>query len=166
VLGKLRIPVHGVSAFPPGPVTRPEGRELTGLRKDDRLTAAISNPVSDPPFGFLLEVGLVESRRELSIWLGGLMRTLHLIAISGLIAGTTALHAQKQLSQDEMASHLMTWVAPVYPTIAQAAQAMYACDMLSSGPGSALTVTVCAWSSGRSTRPKRTRPAEIFIRQF
>jgi TonB family protein len=50
------------------------------------------------------------------------MRTLHFIAICGLIAGTTALQAQKELSQDEIASHLMTWVAPVYPAIAQAAQ--------------------------------------------
>jgi TonB family protein len=95
---------------------------LTRLQKDDRLTAAIINPVSDPSFGFLVEVALVESRRELFIWLGDFMRTLHLIAISGLIAGTTALHAQKELGQDEMASHLMTWVTPVYPTIAQAAQ--------------------------------------------
>ena len=50
------------------------------------------------------------------------MRTLQVIAICGLIAGTTALHAQKELSQDQIASHLMTWVAPVYPAIAQAAQ--------------------------------------------
>jgi outer membrane biosynthesis protein TonB len=53
---------------------------------------------------------------------GGFMRTLHLISICGLIAGTTALQAQKELSQDEIASNLMTWVAPVYPAIAQAAQ--------------------------------------------
>jgi hypothetical protein len=89
---------------------------------DDWLTGTIRNPVSDPSFSFLMELALVESRRELFIWLGGFMRTLHLIAISGLIAGTTALQAQKQLSQDEIASNLMTWVAPVYPAIAQAAQ--------------------------------------------
>jgi hypothetical protein len=43
------------------------------------------------------------------------MHTLHLIAIGGLIAAPTALQAQKELSQDEIASHLMTWVAPVSP---------------------------------------------------
>ena len=105
-----------------GTIPDPRGRELTRLQRDDQLTATISNPVSDPSFGFLVEVALVQSKRELSIWLGGFMRTLHLIAISGLMAGTTALHAQKELGQDEIASHLMTWVAPVYPTIAQAAQ--------------------------------------------
>ena len=41
--------------------------------------------------------------------------------ICGLIAGTAALHAQEELSQEEIAGHLMTWVAPVYPAIAQAA---------------------------------------------
>jgi TonB family protein len=50
------------------------------------------------------------------------MRVLRLIAIFGLIAGTTSLHAQSELGQDEIASHLMTWVAPVYPKIAQAAK--------------------------------------------
>jgi len=42
--------------------------------------------------------------------------------ICGLVAGTTALQAQEELSQEQIASHLMTWVAPVYPAIAQAAQ--------------------------------------------
>jgi hypothetical protein len=69
-----------------------------------------------------VEFELVESRREFSMGPGGFMRTLHLISICGLIAGTTALQAQKELSQDEIASNLMTWVAPVYPAIAQAAQ--------------------------------------------
>jgi outer membrane biosynthesis protein TonB len=41
--------------------------------------------------------------------------------ICRLIAGTTALQAQEELSQEEIAGHLMTWVAPVYPAIAQAA---------------------------------------------
>jgi len=50
------------------------------------------------------------------------MRTLHLLMICGVIAGTTALQAQEVRSQEEIASHLMTWVAPVYPAIAQAAQ--------------------------------------------
>jgi TonB family protein len=45
-----------------------------------------------------------------------------LVAICGLIAGTTALQGQEELSQEQIASHLMTWAAPVYPAIAQAAQ--------------------------------------------
>jgi TonB family protein len=50
------------------------------------------------------------------------MRTLHLLVICGVTAGTTALQAQEVRSQEEIASHLMTWVAPVYPAISQAAQ--------------------------------------------
>jgi TonB family protein len=50
------------------------------------------------------------------------MFTLHLLVICGVIAGTTALQAQEVRSQEEIASHLMTWVVPVYPAIAQAAQ--------------------------------------------
>ena len=49
------------------------------------------------------------------------MRTLHLLMICGLIAGATALQAQEELSQEEIAGQLMTWVAPVYPAIAEAA---------------------------------------------
>ena len=36
--------------------------------------------------------------------------------------GTTSIQAQERLSQEEIASHLMTWVPPVYPAIAQAAR--------------------------------------------
>lgn len=50
------------------------------------------------------------------------MRTLRLLMICAAIAGTTALQAQQVRTQEEIASHLMTWVAPVYPAIAQAAQ--------------------------------------------
>jgi hypothetical protein len=49
------------------------------------------------------------------------MRTLHLCVICASFAATTLLHAQQELSQEEIASHLMTWVAPVYPAIAEAA---------------------------------------------
>jgi outer membrane biosynthesis protein TonB len=45
---------------------------------------------------------------------------------SGLLAGIPSLPAQQvdipSLSQKEIASHLMSWVAPIYPSIAQAAQ--------------------------------------------
>ena len=50
------------------------------------------------------------------------MRSLSLIMFCGLMSATTTLQAQKELSQEKIASHLMTWVAPVYPPIAQAAQ--------------------------------------------
>jgi outer membrane biosynthesis protein TonB len=39
-----------------------------------------------------------------------------------LFMGTISLQAQEMLSQEAIASHLMTWVPPVYPAIAQAAQ--------------------------------------------
>lgn len=39
-----------------------------------------------------------------------------------LFMGTTSIQAQERLSQEEIASHLMTWVPPVYPAIAQAAR--------------------------------------------
>lgn len=53
--------------------------------------------------------------------------TGHLCAFPLLLAfclfiGTVSLQAQEMLSQEEIASHLMTWVPPVYPAIAQAAQ--------------------------------------------
>jgi TonB family protein len=50
------------------------------------------------------------------------MSALHLLMICGVITVATASQAQEVRSQEEIASHLMTWVAPVYPAIAQAAQ--------------------------------------------
>jgi TonB family protein len=52
--------------------------------------------------------------------------TRHLCAFPLLLSfylfiGTNSLQAQATLSQEEIASHLMTWVPPVYPAIAQAA---------------------------------------------
>jgi TonB family protein len=49
------------------------------------------------------------------------MLKLNFVIICGLLAATTALQAQKELSQEELAAQLMTWTAPVYPAIAQAA---------------------------------------------
>jgi TonB family protein len=39
-----------------------------------------------------------------------------------LFMGANSLQAQEVLGQEEIASHLMTWIPPVYPAIAQAAQ--------------------------------------------
>lgn len=39
-----------------------------------------------------------------------------------LFVVTTSLQAQEALSQQQIASHLMSWVPPIYPAIAQAAQ--------------------------------------------
>ena len=49
------------------------------------------------------------------------MRKLHLFIICGLLAAATALQAQKELSQEDLASHLLKFVPPVYPAIAKAA---------------------------------------------
>jgi outer membrane biosynthesis protein TonB len=47
------------------------------------------------------------------------MGKLHLLMICGFIATPTALQSQVKMSQEELAAHLMSWVAPIYPAEAQ-----------------------------------------------
>jgi Gram-negative bacterial TonB protein C-terminal len=49
------------------------------------------------------------------------MGKLHLLMIYGFIGTATALQSQVKMSQEELAAHLMTWVAPAYPADAQTA---------------------------------------------
>ena len=49
------------------------------------------------------------------------MRKLSVLLIGGSTATATALQAQVEMSQEELALHLMTWVQPAYSAAAQAA---------------------------------------------